>query len=941
MIDYKAIEEKWLAEWEGAKLFEAEPNDKDSVLVTAAWPYTYMPQHIGHLRTYGTTDFYARYLRMKGFNVLFPMGWHKTGTPILATVKRILQDDKDLQEEYALYHIGWETAKSLADPEKLTAYFAGAYMKEMKRAGYSIDWRRNFTSTDPIYSRMVEWQFAKLQEKGFLVRGRHPVGWCPNEGNAIGQHDTKHDVDPKIEEMTVIKFKDTESDAFFPCATYRPETIYGVTNLFVKVDAEYVIARIGGERFYFSKEAAKALAYQLAVEVEGAVEAGALLKKRAINPVTNESVPVLPGYFVKADFATGVVMSVPAHAPFDYVALERLKAKGQAAGAPQPKAVIKLAQAAGDEIPALFYLKKLGADSASDDGKIEEATKQIYKDEQRGGVMAIGEYSGKQVAEARSLISESLKSSGKATAMYVLANDEPVYCRCGYRAVVKVVENQWFIDYGNKDWKEQVKLYLPEIKLYPEKMRNLYNATVEWLGPKPMERAQGLGTRFPLNPEHIIEPLSDSTIYMAFYTFVNLLRGAGAKPEQLKPEFFDFVLLGKGDADGVAKSTGLDTELVKRCRESFAYWYRFTSRHSAYELIPSHLTFYIYNHLAVLPKEFWPKQIVTNGMVSIAGAEMHKSAGNVIPLLDAISQYGADTLRFIQIAGSDLESDVDFKPDNVSSIQAKNQFLYNEVEGLESKEAGALGHIDYWLYSKLNSKIRRASKALDMLSLRDAYIDIYYNSINELRWYEARGGSNALVLHDFLEKTVLMLAPAMPFLAEELWHMLGKSSFVSRERWPECDENMISAPIERAEQMVQDTVEDADATIALMAKMDSNKGKNPVRITVILAEPWKAVAYNALCEKKGIGAVMSMPELAGVGKEALSKFLAQFTKRINTLTKLEGYDSKAIHEGFTEAVQYMASRLHADVAIETEAASKSPRAQRALPDRPSLDIEWG
>ena len=90
---------------------------------------------------------------------------------------------------------------------------------------------------------MVEWQFLKLKEKGLLTQGRHPVGWCPNDNNAVGQHDTKHDVQPEIEEVTAVKFKDAGSNAFFACATYRPETLYGVTNLFVNENVEYVLAR--------------------------------------------------------------------------------------------------------------------------------------------------------------------------------------------------------------------------------------------------------------------------------------------------------------------------------------------------------------------------------------------------------------------------------------------------------------------------------------------------------------------------------------------------------------------------------------------------------------------------------------------------------------------------------------------------------------------------
>ncbi len=938
VIDSRAIEDKWLKAWDEAKLFEAEPSDRASILVTAAWPYTYIPQHIGHMRTYGTADFYARYMRMKGLNVLFPMGFHRTGTPILAIVKRILSNDPELRKEYELYHMDWDMIKSLADPAALTEYFSNIYRDEMKRAGLSIDWRRSFNSTDAIYSKMVEWQFSKLNAKGFLVKGRHAVGWCPNEGNAVGQHDTLHDVAPEIEEMTVIKFRDSASDAFFACATYRPETIYGVTNLFVNDKASYVIANVGGSKLYVSKEAAAALAYQTDITVEGEISAAELLTKKAVNPITGESIDVLAGYFVKPDFATGIVMSVPAHAPFDYVALERLGAPNK----PQAKVIIGMQGTVPDGIPAAKYLKDAGTTTATEanDAQIEEATKHLYKDEQRNGVMLVSEYAGKPVSEARDLLIKAMRESGKAISMYIMANEAPVYCRCGYRAVVKVVADQWFIDYGNPGWKGQVREYLPKMKLYPEKMRAAYNATVEWLELKPVERAQGLGTRFPLNPAHIIEPLSDSTIYMAFYTFVHTLRTAGVGPEQLKPEFFDYVLLGKSDADTVAKSTGIDPEVAKKCRDSFEYWYKYTSRHSAHELIPSHLTFYIFNHLAIFPERFWPKQIVTSGMINLRGQEMHKSTGNVMPLSDALSKFGADTVRFILIVGGDLESDMNFMPDNATGVMAKNQFLYDTVSALDGKESGALGHIDYWLYSKLNSKIKNASAAMDRLSLREAYIAIYFDSINELKWYAARGGSNALVLRDFLEKTVLMLAPAIPFLAEELWHMLGKNSFIAKERWPEADESMINLAVERTEDMVQLTVDDAESTLALTAKIDANRGKKPKSITVIVADDWKATAYNLLCESHDIGKVMQSNELKGVDKQKLSAFLAQFSKRLAALAEIKGYDGTAVFDGLSQAAPYMSARLGVEVKVEREGSSSSGRAQRALPDRPSLDIRW-
>ncbi len=185
-----------------------------------------------------------------------------------------------------------------------------------------------------------------------------------------------------------------------------------------------------------------------------------------------------------------------------------------------------------------------------------------------------------------------------------------------------------------------------------------------------------------------------------------------------------------------------------------------------------------------------------------------------------------------------------------------------------------------------------------------------------------------------------MLAPAIPFLAEELWHMLGKNSFIAKERWPEADESMINLAVERTEDMVQRTVDDAESTLALTAKIDANRGKKPKSITVIVADDWKATAYNLLCESRDIGKVMQSNELKGVDKQKLSAFLAQFSKRLAALAEIKGYDGTAVFDGLSQAAPYMSTRLGVEVKVEREGSSSSGRAQRALPDRPSLDIRW-
>ena len=937
MINYKEIESKWQKAWSDSKVFEVEPNESPAEMVTGAWGYVEMPFHIGHLRCYGTADLYARFKRMLGVNVLFPMGFHKTGTPILAIAKRVKANDKEIINILESYKVRKDVIEKMTDPLFIVNYFTKLGKESLSAAGFGIDWRREITSTDQIFSKMVEWQFYKLKEQGFLIQGSHPVGWCPNEDNAVSQHDTQHDAEPQTDQIVAIKFKDANSDAYFPCATYRPETLYAVTNIFVN-DLKYVLAKINDEYYYLSKEAAQLLSYQLSISIERELEASELLSKKVINPLTNETIPVLPGYFVRSDVGTGVVMSVPAHAPFDYVALERLKAKGYSI--PIYKSCVSSDGIDAGKLPALAYLELIEGTPESDDKLVEQATKELYRHEERHGVMSTGKYEKMRVSEARPLIIKDLVEGKNAFDIYIINNEEPVYCRCGSRVVVKVVTNQWFIDYGNAKWKAQVRDYLPDMRLYPENTRNAFKAYVEWYGPRATERAQGLGTRFPFNPNHIIESLSDSTIYMMFYTFAHILKSNKIGPEQLKPEFFEYVIGNTNNVSQIAKATGIAEPILTRCKESFDYWYATTSRHSGSDLVTNHLILYIYNHVAMFNKKFWPKQIVVNGLIEFEGSKMSKSLGNIVPMIDAVNMYGADPSRFVAVASSDLGSAVYFSTEAIKSVLSRNQALYGAVSDLKSMSSKALTHMDYWLYSKLNRKVQSATIHMKNLELRDAYIGIYYNSVTELKWYFARGGTNALVVKDFLDKVVLMLSPAMPHFAEELWHMLGNGTLVAKERWPVSEQSLINDEIEAIEEMISNTAEDISTAKELTSKMSSNSGKKLSSITLILSEQWKTKAYNLLAERHNIAKVMNDELLKSVDKSKLAGFLSQFSKKIQTISKVQEMNEGSLLEAFEQASRYLGKRFDTNVKVELEFNSESARASKAMPNKPSIDIRW-
>ncbi|MEM3839158.1 MAG: leucine--tRNA ligase [Candidatus Micrarchaeaceae archaeon] len=952
MLDYNAIEQKWQSEWEKAKIFESDIDSKEPLMVTAAFPYVNAPQHIGHMRTYGTADVLARYKRMRGFNVIYPMGFHGTGTPILAFAKRLQNKDEDLIKELELFHIPKEDIEKMSDPLYIANYFVGEIENGMHKAGYSIDWRRKLFSIDPTFSKFVEWQFGILNKKGLLTQGRHPVGWCPVENNAVGMHDTKHDVEPEIEEETLVAFKVEDMDAYLLCATYRPETLDGVTNIFVDENAEYSVCTIEGMNgcYYISSAAVEELSYQFKLAVAKKVAGRDLLAIRCINPRTGAHIPVLHGFFVKESVGTGLVMSVPAHSPFDYAALERLKQKGNETAANiKPIKVLEIDSGSSlkegytsAKSPATAYLSLLNADAWSSDNAIEEATKLEYKEESRKGRMTIEGFKGMTEPEARDAIKRQLAEKGLGFSVFVLVNS-PVYCRAGHKVVVKIVDNQWFLNYGNKEWKGSVTKMFTDVKILPDKCRKAFESSIEWIDLRAVARAQGLGTRFPIDNNYIIESLSDSTIYMSLYTIMPFIRGID--PEKLKPELFEYIFLGNGNPDEIAKNLGLEYSMIKKARDSFTYWYRNTSRHSSPDLIFNHLTMYLYNHVAIFPKEYWPKQIVVNGTVLSEGEKMSKSLGNIIPLTDGIKKYGADPLRFVVVAAVDLFNDSNYSPDAVNGVRERLEYIYNVALGIDGMNTGELSHIDYWLYSKLNRKIELVTASMEALELRVASTEILYNSVLELKRYFARGGNNGMVVKEYISAITLMLCPISPHISEEIWHMLGGNTFASLEKWPIADRSMINDKEEAKEAIIDAAVEDIKQVLEIVRK---KSGKNPKQAQLIVADNWKREANNLLVSERNLGKAIEVirsdpkkvfgDDATKISADIAIEYLKSLSKRIIELKKC-GLTQEEEVVLFEESRNYIENAIGIKIYVEKEAESKSQRSNKAMPGKPSIDAE--
>lgn len=898
-LDLKSLEDKWQKRWSEARVFEADPDPKKpKYYLTVAYPYPNSPQHIGHARTYTLADAHARYMRMKGYNTLLPMAFHYTGTPILAMSKRVAAKDSELIDVFVnLYGVDEHLIDSFKDPLNIARYFHQDIKLGMQAMGFSIDWRREFTTIDPAYTKFIEWQFRRLLSAGLITKGAHPVGWCPSCMSAVGQHDTKGDLEPEVVEFTAIKFR--IGDIALPVATLRPETVFGVTNVWVRPNAKYVEVEADGERMIVSERALQKLKGMMPKIERVRDFAGIeLVGRHATNPVTGSEVPVLPAEFVDPNNATGVVMSVPAHAPYDLLALRDLKSNADAIksyglddreiAALEPIPVVELE--GFSTVPAEDVIKRLGVKDQHDP-KGEIATKELYQKEFHLARMlpATGEYAGMPVNKAKDKIKQDLVSSKRAFPFYEIING-PIQCRCGAEVTVNLVEDQWFINYADESWKEKVRKHLRNMSLVPDDLRQEFENVVEWLKEKACARRAGLGTRLPWDKDWVIESLSDSTIYMAFYTISRVIKERNINPSTLTDEVFDYVFFGKGDPSALPIERGVLEEM----RSEFNYFYPLDSRHSGRDLVPNHLTFFIFNHVAIFPEQHWPRQIAVNGSVLMDGKKMSKSLGNIIPLHKAIKIYGADTLRTSILSASELLQDADFSDSQARSIRSKLLEFYDlscSYADAGAPDLASADHLDKWITSRVQRIIFQVDSSMQCLRMREAIHCAFYILQQDLQWYMRRRADRCsdpntkAIIKYVLEAIVKLMAPFAPHICEEIWERFGKQGFVSVASYPSPDKSLIFEQDEIAEDLLKSLVCDTAEIIRVT-------GISPARICYYTSPKWKWELYlkalsaleSGVDPKVLIRELMKDPEIRKRGGEA-AKFINTISSCVITIPK--------------------------------------------------------
>lgn len=803
-----SVEAKWQRKWKEARIFEPEVDpSKKKFFITVPWPYTNSSLHVGHGRTYTTADIIARYKRLSGFNVLFPMAFHQSGTPILAFSERIRRNDpntiklyKDTLSEYESPENIPARIEEFKEPQNIATYFSERIVKDFTSLGYSIDWRRRFTSGDRFYQNFVEWQFKKLKSLGLIKNGEYPVVYSINDSNAVGEDDIADgDIDKvTIEEFTAVVFRGDEYSLI--AASLRPETVFGITNLWISPEAHYVKFRMNGSIYAVSEEAFEKLNLQRpGLKLLGKIDSQEFLKTKFKTPLDQREVSVYTSDFVDPDNGTGIVYSVPGHAVWDYIALK-------SAGIDfTPVKVLELTGADRSTVESL--IDELGIKSLSDSVKIKEATQRLYKIEFYDGKLLSnnGSFSGMKTEAAREAIKKELFEKEQGFIFY--ETSRKAQTRGGSKVIAAVMSNQWFIDYSVDWWKKKSHNIVNSMLYYPEFYRNAMNDAVDWLRERPCARRRGIGTKLPFDPDWTIESLSDSTLYPAVYTnmqnFSQIYNEIGSIP----PEIVEYVY-ADGPEDVLSNYGNTVKELAMSARNEKDYWYGVDIRLTAPPHISNHLAFYIMNHAALMPERDAPRGIIISGLLLANGAKISKSKGNAISLLKISTKYTADLYRLFVAVSADISSVLDWNETEIAAVRRKYDAFVESLENSEGSPKSTGKQVEEWFSSKFNQHLKDYFQKMDIFDIRGAYIAVFYEVLNDLKYVESRGGNVSLCVAGIRERWLKIMSPVIPHTCEELWEKFGHSGFISSEKMGQETIGEVNEDSIKSEKYLQDIITD-------------------------------------------------------------------------------------------------------------------------------------
>src|SRR5579862_2955091 len=753
--DHNQIELKWHERWKNdPNLYKADADSsRPKYYVLEMLPYPSGSLHIGHLRVYAIGDALARYMWMRGFNVLHPMGWDAFGLPA---------------ENAAI--------KNNRHPYEWTMHNIAMMKRQHLRMGFSYDWDLEVTTCEPEYYRWNQWFVLKMLERGLAYRKKALVNWCPECGTVLAneqvvdgccwRHESTpveqraleqwfwkitayadellRDIDDKLEghwpdrvlamqrnwigrsEGSEVDFKLENTGEPIRVFTTRVDTIYGATCVILA--PEHPLAA------QLLDEAGRARAKQMidgrAQKGPGDIEKdGYFTGHYAVNPYSKEKVPIWIGNFVLMGYGTGAIMAVPAHDERDF---DFCKTFG---------------------IPIRPVIRPV-------DGALDENPKTAFPDD--GIVERSGEFTGLPSAEARAKMDHRAEKEG-----------------FGNAAVTFRIKD-WGIS-RQRYWGTPIPvIHCPTCGVVPVPEKDLPVVL-------PVDiKLTGKGR----------SPLADAP------EFVNVKCpkcGEDAKREtDTMDTFVDSSWYFYRYCDAHNSTAPFDSAKI-------ATWFPVDQyiggvEHAILHLIYSRFFTKVMRDIGLIKNDEPAARLFTQGMVIKDGAKMSKSKGNVVSLDDMSEKFGADTGRVFELFAAPPEKDMDWTDTGAEGAYRFLGRVFRFVTRNEDRVAGPGDPAaDRRALRKLHQTIKKVTEDFNNRWHFNTSIAALMELVNTLHSEEA--GLSRAALDQILPPLVLLLEPFAPYTAEELWERLGRKGPVFRQTWPTYDEDL--AKEEAAEVVLQ------------------------------------------------------------------------------------------------------------------------------------------
>ena len=859
----------WQSEWAKAGIATGQRvPGRGKFYALVAYPGSSGFFHVGHFRGLTYADALHRYHRMRGDAVLFPFGVHASGLPAVTFAQRVRDQDPVIAAQLDDRAVPPEERRRLEEPEYAARYLGETYRAELRSIGVLVDPTTYLTTIDDDYRAFIHWQFRALAAAHSFVQGSYFASVCPVCGPVAvdpSETDLSAGGTAEVIEFTTIPFR-LDDGRYLLAATLRPETIYGVTNLWLAPDSLLVVWHHGADSYLVARPGAERLVEQHGGKIGHEVPTAELIGRTVTVPLREASVPVLASPIVDPKIGTGVVMSVPAHAPADAAALAELDHETRSRlGAPpvllevpadSTLSASERELVAGEGTPAERALRTTGARSLANGEALAAATERLYRLEYVRGRMTVPQLEGIHVRDARDRVARSIVEGGHGFALREFSL--PVICRNGHEVIIRRVPNQWFIHYGDPAWKEATYAATAGLRCVPEDYARDLPAVLEWFGDRPCARkGRWLGTPLPLDPEWIIEPIADSTLYMAYYIVRRFVNSGRLRLVQLTDAFFDHVFRGIGPGE-----PSVDRSLQEEVRAEFLYWYPLDLNIGGKEHKRVHFPAFLYTHARLLPSELQPRGIFEHGWITSpeGGKISKKDVGGKkgrVPVMDqALAQWGPDALRLTYITAASPSQDAQWDPELVDDSVRRLE----EVERLVRESAGDVRgppELEAWLSDAIHVLLRDVRAAYENLDLRRAAELTYVRVPALLRRYYLRGGVAGSLTDRVRDAWIRMLSPMTPHLAEEMGERAG-TPLVAARPFPSPDDFARSETAEASEDYIDRVEEDLRA---VLRPIQERGGGVPPEVIFYVADPWKRWVEKWVGEALASGEAPSVREI--------------------------------------------------------------------------------